>query len=62
MFLKQVLKDGPMPPTEVFALGQENGHSKASIRRAATKLKVEKVQVHEGGKIVGWRWRLPGSG
>ncbi len=61
-FLKQVLKDGPMPPTEVFALGQQDGHSKASIRRASNLLKVEKVQVHEGGKIVGWRWRLPGSG
>ncbi len=33
VFLKQGIKDGPMPPTEVFALGQENGHSKTSIRR-----------------------------
>ncbi len=61
-FLKQVLKDGPMPPTEVFALGPQDGHSKASIRRASNLLKVEKVQVHEDGKIVGWLWRLPGSG
>ncbi len=63
VFLKQVLKDGPMPAKELFALAKEDGHSPASIRRAAKMLKVEKEQVHGGGKITGWLWHLAsGSG
>jgi len=57
VFLKQVLKDGPMPAMELFALAKEEGLSEISLRRAAKKLNVKKKKVHEGDKTCS-RWSL----
>ena len=57
VFLRQVLKDGPMPAKELFALAKEDGHSLASIRRAAKKLMVKKEKVYEGEKTCS-QWSL----
>ncbi len=57
VFLKQVLNDGPMQATEVFAKAKEDGHSEISLRRAAKKLNVKKKKVHEGDKTCS-RWSL----
>lgn len=59
MFLKEVLKGGPMMAKEVLSLAKEDDHSKSTLNRAAKEISVVKSQVHDGKKIVGWEWSLP---
>ena len=58
-FLKELLKEGPMGPTAIFAEGKHAGHSIATLRRAAKKLGIKTAQNYAGGKISGWEWALP---
>jgi hypothetical protein len=60
-FLKALLEKGPVPATEVYALGKKDGHKESTLRRAATLLGVVKKQKHDG-KIAGWEWSLAVQG
>lgn len=55
-FLREVLKDGPVPSKKVKAESQEAGHTWATVRRAADDLCVIK---RKGGMSDGWYWSLP---
>ncbi len=55
-FLKEVLKDGPMPTKAVKAEALESGHTWRTVRRAADELMVIKKK---GGMTEGWYWQLP---
>jgi putative DNA primase/helicase len=61
-FLRALLSDGPVPSKQVRADADGAGHSWATIRRAAARLRVEAVKqgghFARGGKQQ-WVWALP---
>jgi putative DNA primase/helicase len=55
-FLREVLKDGPVPTKSLKAEAMEAGHTWRTLRRAADELLVIK---RKGGMSDGWYWQLP---
>ncbi len=55
-FLIDLLTDGPLRAGEIFKDADQAGHTKRSIQRAASALKVDK---RKDGMKGGWFWRLP---
>ncbi|HET8598129.1 MAG TPA: AAA family ATPase [Castellaniella sp.] len=59
-FLQEVLANGPVAATEVFAAAERAGHSEAAIKRARTTLQVVSERVGSGIGAHGfWKMRLP---
>lgn len=54
-FLRSLLSDGPLPAKEVFKDADGAGYSRDQIKRASSKLGVEKVK---NGMNGGWMWGL----
>jgi putative DNA primase/helicase len=57
-FLLEALGDGPAPATEVQSVAEKAGITKATLRRAQTKLGVQ-VKKSGFGKSAAWLWSLP---
>ena len=55
-FLREVLKDGPVPATEIEKQAKQWGTSLSACRRQKGKLK---IQVRKVGMDGGWHWSLP---
>lgn len=55
-FLREALKDGPVPTKSLKAEAMEAGHTWRTLRRAADELLVIK---RKGGMSDGWYWQLP---
>jgi putative DNA primase/helicase len=59
-FIRELLAEEPVPATEVFDNAKAMGFSKATIRRAATELGIEKHKIGFN-KNAKWVWQLPVS-
>lgn len=55
-FLREVLKDGPVPAKRVKEEASDAGHHWRTVRRAADEMLVIK---QKGGMADGWYWKLP---
>jgi AAA domain len=57
-YLEDLLRDGPRSSEEIFRQAQEAGHSRRTIERAKSELRI-RSEVHPTGQGKQWLWRLP---
>lgn len=55
LFLRELLRDGPMPAKRVYAEGRDAGHAERTLRRAQKALGIEAIK---DGVRGGWRWQF----
>jgi AAA domain len=59
-FLREVLKDGPVPAAQVYEEAEQLRISEKTLKRAKDRLGVESVRDRDdAGKTKGWAWQLP---
>lgn len=59
-FLKEALSEGPLDALEVSDQARILGLSKSTLNRAKAKVGVRSKRVTHDGKLVVWKWYLPG--
>jgi len=57
-WLRDMLQAGPMPAKELKEHAEDAGHSWRTVEKAKDEANAISEQVYEGGKIIGWQWRL----
>jgi hypothetical protein len=60
-FLREELKDGPRPTTEVQEKAEAENIAEDTLRRARRKMKIKAEKVPGAGMEARWQWRWPGT-